>query len=95
MLDELRAGGHRLGLISNCSGDVPLVWPETSFRNRFDAVTFSASVGMMKPVPEIYYAACGQLGVEPGASPYIGNGESHELDGPVRAGLSPWLLLIP
>ena len=95
MLDELRDGGHRLGLINNCSGDVPLVWPETPFRDRFGEVTFSASVGVMKPEPEIYDAACEQLGVEAEACLYIGNGESHELDGAAQAGLSPWLLLIP
>ncbi len=64
-LEELRRRGHKLGMISACSQDVPDVWERTPFADLFDSTVFSCSVGFSKPDREIYELAAGELGVEP------------------------------
>jgi putative hydrolase of the HAD superfamily len=53
-LRELRQRGLRLGLISSCSGDVPIVWNETLFVELFDATVFSCEAGLRKPDVRIF-----------------------------------------
>ena len=52
-LEELRRRGHRLGMISACSQDVPDVWEQTPFAGLFDSAVFSCSVGFSKPGPYV------------------------------------------
>src|SRR4051812_22320595 len=40
-LDGLRARGHRLGLVSNCTVETPAAWSGTPLAARFDATAFS------------------------------------------------------
>jgi putative hydrolase of the HAD superfamily len=94
-LERLRELGHRIGLISDCSIEVPSVWPETDFPPYFDATVFSASVGMKKPDPRIYQLACKQLGVEPDRCLYVGDGSSRELTGAKEVGMTPVLIEAP
>jgi len=85
---ELRARGFRIGLITVCSDDVPVLWPETPFHGLFDAEVFSCSVGLRKPDPRIYLLACEQLGVEPPEAVFVGDGANDELAGAERVGMS-------
>lgn len=87
-LDALRARGHKLGLISMCTEDVPVAWPETEFAGRFDAETFSATCGMVKPDPEIFLSTAEAIGVDPAECLYIGDGGSDELAGATRVGMT-------
>ncbi len=64
-LEELRARGIKVGLITVCTEDVELLWPESEFAGLFDAEIFSNAIGLSKPDPRIYLACCEQLGVEP------------------------------
>jgi putative hydrolase of the HAD superfamily len=64
VLDELRARGYRLGLISVCSEEVPRLWAQTELASRIDEPVFSCSVGVAKPDPRIYRIAADRLGVE-------------------------------
>ncbi|HXF98303.1 MAG TPA: HAD family hydrolase [Gaiellaceae bacterium] len=91
-LDELRRRGFALGLVSNCTEEVPLVWPETELAPRFHAAVFSARAGVLKPDPRIYRLVCAELGVEPGACLFVGDGANDELAGAERAGMRPVLL---
>ena len=50
-LTRLRKSGYTVGLLSNCSADVPLVWQETPFAPLLESPVFSCSVGLMKPDP--------------------------------------------
>ena len=63
-LEELRRRGHKLGMISACSQDVPDVWDRTPLGGLFDATIFSCSVGFSKPDRRIYELAADELGVE-------------------------------
>jgi putative hydrolase of the HAD superfamily len=94
-LKELRRRGHRLGLISACSQDVPDVWAESAFGECFDATVFSCSVGFSKPDPRIYQLACKELGVEPAECLFVGDGANDELPGAERAGIRAVQLRAP
>jgi putative hydrolase of the HAD superfamily len=93
-LDELRAHGISLGLISVCSEDVPAAWPETPLAARFDATTFSSECGVMKPEPEIYLQTADALGVAPADALYVGDGANDELRGARDVGMTPVLIAV-
>jgi putative hydrolase of the HAD superfamily len=93
-LDELRARGLKLGLISVCSEDVPAAWPETPLAGRFDATTFSSECGVMKPEPEIYLRTADALGVDPADTLYVGDGANDELRGARDVGMTPVLIAV-
>jgi putative hydrolase of the HAD superfamily len=89
---ELRRRGLRTGLITVCSEDVTLLWPETAFHGLFDAEVFSCSVGLRKPDPRIYRLALDQLGVDAGEAVFVGDGANDELAGAERVGMTAILL---
>ena len=94
-LGELRRRGHRLGLISVCSQDVPDVWDETPLAGMLDETVFSCDVGISKPDPRIYEIACERLEVEPAECLFVGDGANDELPGAERAGMTAVQLRAP
>jgi putative hydrolase of the HAD superfamily len=94
-LDELRRRGHRLGMISVCTQDVPQVWDDTPLGGKFDATVFSCDVGLSKPDRRIYELASEQLGVEPADCLFVGDGANDELPGAERAGMTAVQLRAP
>ena len=94
-LAELRRRGHRLGLISVCSEDVPNVWGETLLAGTLDETIFSCDVGISKPDQRIYEIACERLGVEPAACLFVGDGANDELPGAERVGMTALQLRAP
>ena len=91
-LHELRARGLRLGLISNCTEEVALVWGESAFAGLFDAAAFSATAGCMKPDRRIYEGVLTQLDVPAAATLFVGDGANDELEGARRVGMTPVLV---
>jgi putative hydrolase of the HAD superfamily len=91
-LRELRRRGQRLGLISNCTEEVALIWQETPFAGLFDAAVFSATAACMKPDREIYELALAELGVPAAEALFVGDGANDELRGARDAGLTPVLV---
>ena len=91
-LDGLRAGGYRLGLLTNCGPAVESVWADSSLAARFDATAFSTEVGFLKPHPETYRVACERVGLAPEHCLYVGDGGDNELTGAAEAGLHPVLI---
>jgi putative hydrolase of the HAD superfamily len=91
-LQELRARGLRLGLISICTDDVPEIWHETPFAGLFDSTVFSCAVGLRKPDPRIYLLACEELGVQPAEAMFVGDGANDELAGAERVGMQAVLI---
>ncbi len=94
-LRELRARGHLVGLITVCSEDVEMLWPESAFAGLFDAEVFSSRIGLSKPDPRIYLACCEALGVEPQEAVFVGDGANDELDGARRVGMDAILIHRP
>jgi len=92
VLSWLKCWGHKIGLISNCTPDAPLIWPDTPFASLFDVAVFSCSVGMIKPDHQIYKLTVERLGVESKDCLYVGNGSSGELCGAYEVGMYPVLI---
>ena len=92
---SIKQRGHKLGLISDCSSEVPAIWEETPFSNLFDTRIFSCEVGIKKPDGEVYRLACEKMSVAPARCLYVGDGGSNELAGAQSAGLSPLLFRDP
>jgi putative hydrolase of the HAD superfamily len=91
-LHGLRARGLLLGLISNCTEEVALVWSESPFAGLFDAAAFSATAGCMKPDRRIYEGVLAELGVPASAALFVGDGANDELEGARRVGMTPVLV---
>jgi putative hydrolase of the HAD superfamily len=94
-LKALKAAGIRLGLITDCSAEVPQLWPETPFHPLFDAAVFSHVARLKKPDPRIYMLVCEHLHVVPAECVYVGDGGSHELSGAAKVGMYPVRLWVP
>ncbi len=95
LLKTLRTKGYALGLVSNCSLEVPELWSTTSCRGHFDTTVFSASEGLAKPDKRMFLRAVERLGLTAERCLYVGDGGDHELDAAAQTGMEPWLLLLP
>jgi putative hydrolase of the HAD superfamily len=87
VLELLKGKGLKLGLVTNASlatREVPEILSINCF---FDAIVFSYTIGVCKPEPEIYLAACERLMVSPSACLFVGDGNDCELDGAHRLGM--------
>lgn len=91
-LAAVRATGCRVGVLTDCSSEVPRLWPETPFAALVDAVAFSCQERARKPEPRLYLTLCARLGVQPGACVYVGDGGGHELSGAAALGMRAVLL---
>ena len=91
-LRQLKSCRYKLGLISNCSIEIPILWHETTFSDLIDTPIFSCRVRMKKPDPRIYHIACERLGVMPETCLYVADGEDYELTAAARVGLHPVLI---
>ena len=71
-IDNLRAAGLHLGLLSNASDIARKVFGEKyGVLSHFDSVTISSEEGVMKPDPEIFRIALQRAGVEPGEAVFV------------------------
>ena len=95
VLDQLKSRGLRLGLVSDCSAEVPAIWYGTPLATYFDAAVFSCVLGTKKPDPAMYRDAYSQIGIAPEKCLYIGDGFSRELEGAQRVGMHAVLIAVP
>ena len=94
-LAALRSKRYKVGLISNCTEEVSLLWESTPFASMFDVAILSFDVGLAKPDPRIYALASERLGVEAKDCLYVGDGSDGELSGATRAGMTAVLMRAP
>lgn len=94
-LTQLKARGCKIGVITNCSEEIPLRWRDTPFASLVDVPIFSNAVGLTKPDPRIYRLACERLGVIAQDCLYVGDGGSHELTGASQVGMHTVLIRVP
>ncbi len=90
---RMRAGGLKIGLISNAAFDEVEAWEDSPLAPLFDAYLVSCHEGVMKPDLEIYHRAAQRLGVRPEACLYVGDGGSREHEGARGAGMKTVLFL--
>lgn len=93
-LERLRAGGLRLGVVSNSDGRVEEALVGVGLRDCFDLVLDSALVGVEKPDPAIFRAALDALGVAPEEALYVGDLYDVDVVGARDAGMQA-VLLVP
>ncbi len=92
-LDRLRAGGLRLGVVSNSVGRVEEALVAAGLRDCFEVVIDSALVGVEKPDPAIFRAALDALGVAPPEALYVGDLYDVDVVGARAAGMEAVLLV--
>ncbi|GAA1771227.1 HAD-IA family hydrolase [Luedemannella helvata] len=87
-LGALRARGLRTGLVSDCTDELPEIFPTLAVAPLLDATIYSCRLGAVKPHPALYDAVCARLGVAPADCLYLGDGGGRELSGARRAGMT-------
>ncbi|MBG0566960.1 HAD family hydrolase [Actinoplanes aureus] len=94
-LSAIRSRGVRTAVVSDCTHELPAFLPGLPVGPLLDAQIYSVELGVCKPDPEIYVAACDRLGVSPADCLYVGDGGSHELTGAAAVGMTPVRLAAP
>ncbi|MFD7918651.1 HAD family hydrolase [Streptomyces sp. NPDC059740] len=91
-LDAL-ADGYRHGVLSNSSiHNQDRKLRVLGVRDRFEVVLCAAELGVAKPAPEAFHAACDALGLAPHEVVYVGDHPDIDAVGAREAGLLPvWL----
>lgn len=91
-IECLRARGLKIGLLSDCTSELPEAFPELPLSALVDAAVFSCVVGFRKPDSRLFGLVTRELGADPGDCLYVGDGGGHELSGARAAGMHPVLM---
>lgn len=94
-LAALKQRGIKIGLVSDCTHELPEIWPTLPVAEYVDATVFSTLIRRRKPHPEMYATVTSQLGVAPADCLYVGDGGSGELTGATQAGMTAYQLVAP
>jgi putative hydrolase of the HAD superfamily len=94
-LTAIKNRGLSTALISDCTHELPAFLPSLPVAPLLDAQVFSVELGVCKPDPAIYLAACRRLDVDPERCVYVGDGGSRELTGAAAVGMTPVRLDAP
>jgi putative hydrolase of the HAD superfamily len=90
-LEQMRARGYRLAIVSNADGRVASFLARAGLADVFDAIIDSGEVGVEKPDPGIFRIACERVGVEPHEAVHIGDILEIDVVGARAAGVTPIL----
>jgi putative hydrolase of the HAD superfamily len=91
-LDRFRAGGLRLGAVSNANGTLRRLFDRLGFTSAFDVILDSQVEGVEKPDPRIFHLALERLGEEAGAALHVGDFYHVDVVGARAAGIRPVLV---
>jgi putative hydrolase of the HAD superfamily len=94
-LRALHEKGIRIGLLSDCTHELPETWPSLPISPYVDHTVFSVVAGLRKPHPTLYTAITSALGVASAECVYVGDGGSGELTGATLAGMTALRLDAP
>jgi putative hydrolase of the HAD superfamily len=95
VLRQLRAQGFRVGLLSDCTIELPEAWPRLPVAGLVEAPVFSCLERTRKPDPRLFQKVAAELQVAPGQCLYVGDGGGRELTGAAAVGMRPVLLAGP
>jgi putative hydrolase of the HAD superfamily len=90
LLESLRQGGLKLGLVSNALDPPWLLHrdlAEAGVAERVDVAVFSSEVGRRKPDPAIFLRALDALDVEPAAALFVGDRLYEDVRGASEVGM--------
>jgi HAD superfamily hydrolase (TIGR01662 family) len=94
VLDELKAGGYRLGIISNAgdADNVQRLIDQAELRAYFDPILISAAVGLRKPNPALFERVLQEWGLRPKQVVMVGDMLGADILGAQNAGIrNIWL----
>jgi putative hydrolase of the HAD superfamily len=95
LLEEVRARGLRIGIVSNTFDPPDLLHADLAadgVAERVDAIVFSSEIGLRKPAPQIYQAVLGALGVKPADALFVGDRVREDVEGPAALGMRTCLV---
>jgi putative hydrolase of the HAD superfamily len=92
VIEALRARGLPIGLVSDCTIELPEAWPGLPLSRLVDMPVFSCTEGMRKPDPRLFRKVAAGVAVEPDACLYVGDGGGGELAGATAVGMRAVLL---
>jgi putative hydrolase of the HAD superfamily len=95
VIGQLRARGLRIGLVSDCTSELPAAWPRLHVAALVDAPVFSCVEGTRKPDPRLFRAVAERLPADPVGCLYVGDGGGRELTGSAAVGMHAVLLAGP
>lgn len=91
-LRALREQGIKVGVLSDCTHELPEIWPSLPLADFVDATVFSVEAGLRKPHPDLYASMTRLLDVPAPECLYVGDGGSGELTGATQAGMTAFHL---
>jgi putative hydrolase of the HAD superfamily len=95
VITTLRDAGLKIGLVSDCTSELPDAWDRLPLSALVDAPVFSCVERTRKPDPRLFLTVASRLGVDPAACLYIGDGGGRELTGASALGMRAVLLAGP
>jgi putative hydrolase of the HAD superfamily len=95
VIGRLRGDGLRIGLLSDCTSELPDAWSRLPLSRVVDAAVFSCVEGMRKPDPRLFQAVAARLRADPARCLYVGDGGGSELTGASSVGMRAVLLAGP
>ncbi len=93
-ISGLRARNLKIGLLSNCTAEVPIIWPELPFAELFDELLFSSRELIHKPMPEFFERALTRLAVPAAKCLFVADGDNGELAAARKLGM-PAVMIRP
>jgi len=89
LLKILKKKRYKIGLISDCTIEAPLIWRKTPLAPYIDFPVFSSIAKIKKPNPLIYQMVLEKLQCTSASVVYVGDGSSRELSGALNVGMYP------
>lgn len=90
-LQRLKDSGLKLGIVSNFDTRLRPILKGLGLDQLFDTIVISAEIGVEKPNPIIFEAACQELGVLPEEAVHVGDDRRNDIFGARDAGCFAWL----
>jgi len=94
-LEEFKAMGLRLGVISNFDARLYRLLSGLGLARFFDSVTISSEAGYAKPAAQLFEAALARMGVAPGEALHVGDAPHLDVTGANAAGIEAILVCRP
>jgi len=91
----LRDRGLRIGLVSDCTSELPDAWSRLPLAPLVDAPVFSCVERTRKPDPSLFRKVAADLSTDPARCVYVGDGGGRELTGSSAVGMRAVLLAGP
>jgi putative hydrolase of the HAD superfamily len=95
VIRALRERGLRIGLVSDCTSELPDAWPRLPVAPLVDAPVFSCVERTRKPDPRLFRTVAARLAADPAGCLYVGDGGGDELSGATALGMRAVLLAGP